>query len=159
MATYTYTGDPLNVENDRLRLMIGDTGDGSPSSSTCNFSDEENEWWLAEGGGNWHLAAHHALVALAGKYSRLADKTLGPMSIKYGQISENYRNQAKEEFDNATNSANVSPEPYSFTQQTGTRDRSLEDGETLQVPAKFYRDEYENYGDTSTDDDRTHWTD
>ena len=157
MATYTYTGDPVNVDNDRLRLMIGDTGDGAPSSTTCNFSDEENLWWLQEGSGNWHLSAHHALVALAAKYSRMADKTLGPMSIKYGQMSEAYRAQAKEEFDNATNSANVSPQPYSFTSEVGQRNIEDEQGD-LKVPAFFNRDQDDNDADmSSADDQREHW--
>lgn len=156
MATYTYTGDPVNVENDRLRLMIGDTGDGSPSSSTCIFSDEENLWWIEEGAGNWHLAAHHALVAIAGKYSKMADRTLGPMSIRYSNLAESYRQQAKEEFDNATNSSNVSPQPYSFTSETGTRDLYDEQG-TLKVPAEFNRDQDDNDTDSTADSQRIHW--
>ena len=156
--TYTYTYAPSTVDVDRLRLLLGDTGNGSPSSTTCIFADEELEYFNDEGNGNWHLAAHHACVAAASKYSRMADKTLGPMSIKYGQMSESFRKQAQEEFGNATNSANVAPQPYSFTTSASPRDRSLEDGETLAVPAEFYRDMQENYGDTSSDDQREHWS-
>jgi hypothetical protein len=139
-----------------MRLMLGDTGDGSPSSTTCIFADEELAYFYTEGHGNPHLAAHHACVAAANKYSKMADRTLGPMSISYSQIADNYRKQAAEEFDNATNSANVSPEPYSFTSETGTRDTTLEDSSTLTVPAKFYRDQYEN-GQTTEDRQHNDW--
>ncbi len=71
--TYTYTYDPLNSDVDRMRLMLGDTGGGSPSSTTCIFCDEEMEYFIDEGHGNDHLAAHHACVAAASKYSSLAD--------------------------------------------------------------------------------------
>jgi hypothetical protein len=70
----------------------------------------------------------------------MADKTLGPMAIRYSQIAASYRAQACAEMENATNSANVAPEPYSFTTEVGPRDHSLEDAETLAVPAEFYRD-------------------
>ena len=155
--TYTYTYDPSNDEVDRLRLMLGDTGNGSPSSSTCIFCDEELEYFNEEGNGNWHLAAHHACVAAASKYSKMADKTLGPMSIKYSNLAASYRAQANEEFDNATNSANVSPQPYSFTSETGTRNLEDEQGD-LKVPAFFNRDEDDNDADmSSADEQRTHW--
>jgi hypothetical protein len=156
--TYTYTYSPKTDDIDRLRLMLGDTGDGSPSAATCIFADEELDYFNDEGNGNWHLAAHHACVAAASKYARMADKTLGPMSIQYSQIAESYRKQAEEEFGNATNTANVSPEPYSFTQESG--ERNMEDElDNHKVPAKFYRDEYENHADSSSDDMRTHWVD
>ena len=155
--TYTYTYDPANDEVDRMRLMLGDTGNGSPSSSTCLFCDEEMEYFYDEGNGNWHLAAHHACVAAASRYSQMADKTLGPMSIKYSGIAESYRKQAVEEFDNATNSANVSPQPYSFTSETGERDIEDEQGD-LKVPAFFNRDQDDNDADmSSADEQRTHW--
>lgn len=154
---YTYTFSPSTSDVDRLRLMLGDT-DVSNGGANCIFADQELTYFNTEGNGNWHLAAHHACVAAASKYSQMADKTLGPMSIKYGQIAESFRKQAKEEFDNATNSANVSPQPYSFTTSAAPRDRSLEDGTTLAVPAKFYRDEYENYADQSADNNREHWS-
>ena len=150
--TYTY-GYDYTDEVDILRLMLGDTGNGSPSSTTCTFADEELAYFADEGHGNYHLAAHHACVAAANKYAKMADRTLGPMSISYSQIAASWRAQAAEEFDNATNSANVSPEPYSFTSETGTRDESLEDDTTLTVPAKFYRDQYE---DESAYSDRDH---
>jgi hypothetical protein len=155
--TYTYGYDPTNSDVDRLRLMLGDT-DVSSSGANAMFADEELDYFNAEGNGNWHLAAHHACVAAASKYSQMADKTLGPMSIKYGQIADSFRKQAVEEFGNATNSANVSPQPYSFTTSAAPRDRSLENGTTLAVPAKFYRDMQENYGDEGSDGDREHWS-
>ena len=152
--TYTYTYSPKTDDIDKLRLLLGDT-DVSNSGANALFCDEELDYFNEEGGGNWHLAAHHACVAAASKYSRMADRTLGPMSISYSQLSENFRKQAEEEFGNATNSASVSPEPYSFTSETGTRDTSLEDDTTVQVPAKFYRDQYEDetsYGDRDHSD-------
>ena len=160
VATYTYGNDPINDETDRMRLIIGDTGDGSPSSTTCIFSDEEFAWFIQEGKGNDHLAAHHACLAAAGKYSRLADKTLGPMSISYSQIAANYQKQAAEEIINATYEYTVTPVPYSFTAETGDRDIESEEDDH-KVPAFFIRNEDENYGDTvagSGDSERIHWS-
>lgn len=152
--TWTYTYSPLTNEVDEMRLMLGDTGNGNPSQSTCIFADQEILYFVDQGHGNTHLAAHHACVAAASKYSQMADKTLGPMSIKYSEISNAYRLQAIEEFDNATNSANVSPSPYSFTSETGQRDVYDEQG-NLKVPPFFNRNEMSNYSDTDAMD-RTH---
>ena len=158
--TYAYTYAPSTAsatgQRDLMRLMLGDMGGGSPSSTTCIFCDEELAYFYTEGHGNAHLAAHHACVAAANLFSQKADRTLGPMSISYSQIAASYRAQAAEEFDNATNSANVSPEPYSFTSQTGDRDTTLEDSSTLSVPAKFYRDQYED-GESTEDREHNDW--
>jgi hypothetical protein len=79
------------------------------------------------------------------------------MSIQYSGIAESFRKQAVEEFGNATNSANVSPQPYSFTSETGYRDYYEEQGD-LKVPPFFNRDEDDNDSDmTSADDQREHW--
>ena len=158
--TYTYGYAPSSDETDKLRLMLGDTGNGSPSASTCMFADEEIDYFVTEGHGNAHLAAHHACVAAASKYSQMADRTLGPMSISYSNIAESFRKQAIEEFGNATNSANVAPTPYSFTQEQGDRDIGSEESD-YKVPAFFIRNEDENYSDTvsgSADSERIHWS-
>jgi hypothetical protein len=155
MATYTYTFDPTNDETDRMRLLLGDTGDGSPSASTCIFADEEYTWFITEGKGN-----DHACIAAASKYSKLADKTLGPMSISYSQIAGNFQKQAEEELRNATYEYTVTPVPYSFTAETGDRDIDAEESD-YKVPAFFIRNEDENYGDTvagSGDSERIHWS-
>jgi hypothetical protein len=158
--TYTYTYAPSAAtaagQRDMMRLMLGDTGDGSPSGTSCTFCDEELAYFWSEGFGNAHLAAHHACVAAASKFSRLADKTLGPMSISYSQIAASYRAQAEEEFGNATNSANVAPSPYSFTSEEGDRDIESEQGD-LKVPAFYNRNDDENDTDSTADDQRVHW--
>jgi hypothetical protein len=144
--TWTYTYNPLTNEVDEMRLLIGDTGNGNPSKDTCIFADQEILYFIDQGHGSEHLAAHHAFSAAASKYSQMADKTLGPMSIKYSEISENYRKQAIIEFENATNSADVTPQPYSFTAESGERD--IESEQTNhKVPAEFFRGEYENHVD------------
>jgi hypothetical protein len=158
--TYTYTFAPTTDETDRLRLLLGDTGDGTPSSTTCIFADEEYEWFISEGKGNDHLAAHHACSAAASKYSKLADKTLGPMSISYSGLSANFTRQAEQELRHATYEYTVTPVPYSFTSETGDRDIESEEDD-YKVPAFFIRNEDENYGDTvagSGDSERVHWS-
>jgi hypothetical protein len=154
--TYTYTYAPSSDEVDRMRLLLGDTGGGSPSSTTCIFCDEELQYFFDNANDNANLAAHDACMSAAAMYSSKADRTLGPMSISYSQIAASFREQAEAFLEGATNTYSVTPEPYSFTSETGERDTSLEDDTTLQVPAKFYRDQYED-GSAHSDRDHSDW--
>ena len=150
--TYTYTYAPDTDEIDRMRLLLGDT-DVSSSGANAQFCDEELQYFFDENGDNAYLACSDACLSAAGKYSSKADRTLGPMSIEYSQIAASYRAQAAAFADSGTNGFSSTPEPYSFTSETGTRDTTLEDASTLQVPAKFYRDQYD---DETAYDDRSH---
>lgn len=152
--TYTYTYSPLTNDVDRMRLMLGDTGDGNPSKETCVFADQEILYFVDEADGNYNMAAYYACLAEASKYSKMADKSLGPMSIKYSEIADSYRAQALYWFDNATNRKNVNAIPYSFTSLLGVRDIPEEQG-NLKVPPFFNRDMEANYGNSSATD-RTH---
>lgn len=157
LPTYLYTYAPSTStaagQRDLLRLLLGDTNVSS-SGAYAIFADQELAYFWDEGHGNPHLACHHAATAASGRYSQLADKALGPMKISYGQIAESFRKQAAEELNNATNTANVSPQPYSFTQEVGDRDLELEQGD-LKVPAFFNRDQDDNDADMSSE--REHW--
>jgi hypothetical protein len=150
--TYTYTYLPDSDEIDRMRLLLGDT-DVSNSGANAQFCDEELQYFFDHAGDNAYMACHDACLSAAGKYSSKADRTLGPMSISYSQIADSYRAQAEAFMSEGMNHASSTPEPYSFTSETGTRDRTLEDGSTLQVPAEFYRDQYD---DEELSGDRTH---
>jgi hypothetical protein len=82
----TWTYDPTILETSalmQLRLMIGDI-----DATQQLTQDEELEYWLSVEGGVVQ-AAIASLEALAATYSSKADRTIGPLSIKYSQISAN----------------------------------------------------------------------
>jgi hypothetical protein len=68
--------------------MIGDTSSKDPI-----LQDEEITYLLAESG-SAKTAAYTACINIVAKYSRLADKTVGKISIKYSQISAQYQSLA-----------------------------------------------------------------
>jgi hypothetical protein len=89
----TWTYDPDTLETDplmQLRLMIGDT-----DSTNQLAQDEELSYWLSTEGGGVVQAAIASLEALAATYSTKADRVIGPLSIKYSQISANLCTRAQ----------------------------------------------------------------
>ena len=88
----TWTYDPSLLQTDQLtqlRLMIGDT-----DSNQKLVQDEELEYWLSSEE-SLVPAAISALEALAATYSSRADRTIGPLSIKWSQLSANFCSRAQ----------------------------------------------------------------
>ncbi len=87
---FTYSGDPSTSDGDLVRFLIGDT-----DSAAWQLSDEEIQAMLtlnapSEIGFDAILAAAACAEALAGKYARRADKSVGDLHITNSQISKNY---------------------------------------------------------------------
>lgn len=88
--TWTYEVDDLSTSSlMQLRLMIGDT-----DTDQQLMQDEELTYWLDTEGGV-RQAAIAALEALAAIWSKKADRTIGPLSIKYSQMSANFCSRAQ----------------------------------------------------------------
>jgi hypothetical protein len=87
---WTYSGDPSASDRDAVRFRIGDTDEAEPL-----LADAEIDWLLAEQG-TVLPAAIEACRAIAARYARKCDKSVGPVSISYSQRSQHYRDLAAE---------------------------------------------------------------
>ena len=85
--TWTYT-DPATSTRDELRFMVGDT-----DTDDQLLSDEEIAYllvaWI-----NVPVAASKAASAIAARFSRLADKSVGELRISLSQKVASYRQLA-----------------------------------------------------------------
>ena len=84
MPTYTYSGDPSTSPKDAVRFYLHDRG-----PDNWLFSDEEINYMIESQGNVWSAAAELAIVQST-KYTDMRDKTVGPLSIKYGEISDRW---------------------------------------------------------------------
>lgn len=88
--TWTYSGDPSSSAKDEVRFLVGDT-----DSTVQEASDEEVAYILTMHGdpgstyGNY-AAASVLAQAIASKYAKKADKSVGGLSIQYRAKFENY---------------------------------------------------------------------
>lgn len=81
--TNTYSGDPSTSEKDHLRFLLSDT------KEPWLFTDEEIQWAYDEHKNIWQ-AAEELAMKQAASYTDRKDKTVGPLSIKYGQIADRW---------------------------------------------------------------------
>lgn len=79
----TYSGDPSARKLDAVRFMSRDIDMTAP-----RLSDAEIEWLLDEHSQDAYDAAASACENAAGTYASYRDKTVGPLSIKYGEQSD-----------------------------------------------------------------------
>jgi len=102
MTTYTYSGDPLNVPLDEVRMLLSDMGtsdnntDGAPENSKfgCLVTDEVINYHISKVPDNVYrvcqIILQLVITGLQGGNERY--KTL--LSQKTGDLSENYGNTA-----------------------------------------------------------------
>lgn len=83
-ATWTYTGDPSNSDRDMVRFLIGDT-----DSTDQQILDAEIDALLTLYGDS-RSTAIQACRTLSAKYTRNVSKTVGPISISYGERANAY---------------------------------------------------------------------
>lgn len=81
-GTWEYSGNPNYSAKDQTRFLVGDTDKCDPL-----LSDEEIVWLLSQYNNSPLNAAIRACEAIASKFSRLADETVGRVSFKYSQIA------------------------------------------------------------------------
>jgi len=85
--SWTYSGDPSSNDRDQVRFLIGDT-----LTADQLLSDEEIAWALTQG--SVYNASAISARAIAATFSRMADKTVDDLSIKYSQKSKQYADLA-----------------------------------------------------------------
>ncbi len=86
---WTYDENPSSVPRDAVRLLIGDT-----DTTDQQLSDGEIAFYLAEEDSTY-AAAVQACYAIAAKYVRLTDKSVGDLRISYSQRQIAYKELAK----------------------------------------------------------------
>lgn len=93
---WTYSGNPASSARDEIRFLVGDTDSDSPQ-----LSDEEIDYiatTLPDKGVLYPnmAAAASAAAAIAAKYAKLIDKSVGSLSISYSQKHTQYTAMAKD---------------------------------------------------------------
>lgn len=86
--TWTYGGDPSANDKDAVRFLSGDT-----DTTDQLVTDEEIAWLLTENP-NVYSAAAESCRAIASKYARYADKTVGRISESASQKADAYEARA-----------------------------------------------------------------
>jgi hypothetical protein len=81
---WTYSGNPGSSDRDSVRFRIGDTDINSQL-----LSDEEIDYLLVEYKSPGE-AAYQAAIRLGAKFGRLKSKTVGSLSIQYGELTERF---------------------------------------------------------------------
>ena len=86
--TATYSGDPTTTPLDKVRFLLGDT-----NVSAALASDEEIGAVLVDQA-NPYVAVVIMAEALAAKYARKMDLTVGGTSVRYSQIMDQFLRMA-----------------------------------------------------------------
>jgi hypothetical protein len=84
-----YGGNPGTDWHDAVRLLIGDTDNTDPQ-----FTDAELDFFATAMGTDNYAVAAEACRALAMKYARLCDQSVGRVSVSYSQRSQRYADLA-----------------------------------------------------------------
>ena len=93
--TWTYSGDPATNARDSIRFLIGDT-----DTTDQLLNDEEIAWINNQVTGSdtatsgVYTVAVRACLTIASKFSRMADKSVGDLSVSMAQKAHAYRDQA-----------------------------------------------------------------
>lgn len=87
--TWSYTGDPNKSDLDKIRFIVGDT-----DKNDQLLTDEEIQY-LIDNESDANMAAFTASETIAAKFSRLADESVGQVSVSYSQKAEHYWKLAK----------------------------------------------------------------
>ncbi len=110
--TWTYSGDPATNARDSIRFLVGDT-----DTNDQLVSDEEIAWTNSQVTGSdtattdLYTVAYRVMLAIASKFSRLADQAIGDMKVNMSQKADNARTQA-EQLRVLAGRENLVPVPY-----------------------------------------------
>lgn len=124
--TFTYSSTDLSTTLAVVRLLLGDTDSSDPQ-----LTDEEIAAFTTRYGGVYFPAAA-ACDALASKYARYTSKTVGRLSIQYGERAEHYAKLADQLRRQAATSALV---PYAGG--ISDSDKQTQEADTDRVKPQF----------------------
>lgn len=81
--SFSYSGDPSKSNKDQVRFLLRDM------AAPGTLSDEEI-FFLLDTYGDPVSAAINGARTISGNYAGLVDRTVGPLSIKYGELAKRY---------------------------------------------------------------------
>ncbi len=128
----TYTGDPADRPIDAVRLYLGDT------LTPFALTDEEIEWFLAGADDEALTAALAGARAMAARFSRLVDASVGDVQKSYSQQYKHFAEVADHlatDVDAVTAGA-AAPIPWAGGISLAERDANDADGDLVQ--SHFY---------------------
>lgn len=94
---WTYGGDPSANARDGIRFLVGDT-----DTNDQLLNDAEVAWVNNQVTGSdtattaLYEVAYRCCLTVASKFSRMADKSVGDLSVSMSQKAAQYREQAQE---------------------------------------------------------------
>ena len=143
--TWTYSGDPATNARDSIRFLVGDT-----DTNDQLVSDEEIAWTNSEVTGSGtattdlYTVAYRVMIAIASKFSRLANQAIGDMRVDLSQKADNARKQA-EELRALAGRENLVPVPYAGG--ISISDKNIDRENTDRVDPFFTSGQFANTSD------------
>ena len=131
--TWTYGCDPENSDLDAVRLIVGDT-----DTNDQLLKDEEINYFL-DIEGSVRLASARAAEAVAAKFSRLVDETVGRVRVSFSQKAKQYKELAESLLETYNECAGV---PFAGGISISSKDSTRDNGD--RVRPSFTRSTHEN---------------
>lgn len=142
---WSYSGDPSSSDLDSVRFLVGDT-----DINDQQLQDEEINYLLAQNGNNVYLSAAAAANAIAAKFARLVDKSVGDLKLNFSQRQAAYATLAKELEVKGAQRVGV---PYAGGISLSDKDKDQEDTDLVQPT--FKRDQFSFPGNQTENKSRT----
>ena len=140
--TWTYAGDPATNARDAIRFLTGDT-----DTNDQLINDEEIAWTNNQVTGSdtattaLYEVSYRVMVAIASKFSRLADQSVGDLKVDMYQKATNAREQAKLLYAQASREGNT-PTPYAGG--ISVSDKEIDEDNSDIVQPYFSRGQFTN---------------
>jgi hypothetical protein len=140
--TWTYSGDPASNARDAIRFLTGDT-----DTNDQLINDEEIAWTNNQVTGSdtattaLYEVAYRVMIAIASKFSRLADQSVGDLKVDMFQKATNAREQAALLKQQALREGNT-PTPYAGG--ISVSDKEIDEENSDIVQPYFSRGQFTN---------------
>lgn len=133
--TFSYSGDPSSSTKDQVRFYIGDT-----TETGATFSDEEIGFALTQNSDKPLPAAISLALSASARYARYVTKSVGDLSINYGELAANYKTLA----DTLTRQLGMTNPPAIFSGGISVAGKRVEELDSSAVQPAFTRSQFDN---------------
>jgi hypothetical protein len=134
--TWSYSGDPSASNKDEVRYLTGDT-----DTTDQLVTDEEINYAISSEANNI-LAAARTAQAIASKFSRKADKSVGDLNITYSQQTKAYQDLEKKLREMAVKQGSAT----AYCGGISISDKQTVETDTDRTSPIFERGEFNNQG-------------